>query len=62
MARLEPKNDDIAPKTNVPTIAPKLDMEDIHDSCSFVIGPVMRGVLSENSIGIAGDNHPTIQP
>lgn len=32
----------------------------IHESSSFVNGPVLRGVLFERSTGKAGENHPNV--
>lgn len=58
MDRLQPINEDIAPKTNVPTIAPIEFIELIHDNSSLVIG-LSSGVLSDRSIGSAGDSQPT---
>lgn len=62
MARFEPICDDMNENMNVPTIAPKEDMEEIHDSCSLVIGPVISGVVSEKSMGKAGLSHPMMHP
>lgn len=62
MERLDPINEDKTPKMNVPTNAPQLDIELIHDNCSLVIGPVESGESVDSSIGRAGDSHPTIQP
>lgn len=47
---------------NVPQTEPKLLIEPIHDSSSFVSGPVMRGVLFDRSTGNAGEVHPKVPP
>lgn len=62
MERLDPINADKTPKMNVPTNAPQLDIELIHDNCTLVIGPVVSGVSVDRSIGSAGESHPTIHP
>lgn len=62
MALFEPINADIKPHINVPTIAPTLFMAPIIESSSFVIGPVLRGVFSDNSTDNAGDSQPKIHP
>lgn len=62
MARFDPIWADIAPKMKVPTIAPKLLIELIHDSSALDIAPVTKGVSSERRTGKAGDNHPTQHP
>lgn len=50
------------PNMNVPTKAPILLIELIHEISSFDMGPVINGVLSDNNIGNAGLNHPTMHP
>lgn len=57
MARFEPISADIVPQMKVPTIAPTLFMAPIHESSSFDIGPLLRGVSLDNNTGNAGDNH-----
>lgn len=62
MLRLAPQNAVIVPKIKVPHTLPKLLIEPIHDSCSFVMGPVMSGVLFESRTGNAGETQATHAP
>lgn len=42
----------------VPEIAPITFMDPIHESCSFVKGPVFNGVAFDISLSVAGEIHP----
>lgn len=56
MHRFEPNNAVSAPIMKVPHVEPKLLIAPSDESCSFVIGPVVRGVESDRSTGNTGDN------
>lgn len=62
MHRLDPSNIVSPPNRNVPNVLPKLLIEPIQDSCSFVMGPVVSGVSFDKSVGNAGETHPTQAP
>ena len=62
MLRFAPQKAVSVPKMKVPKTDPKLLIEPIHDSCSFVMGPVVSGVLFESRTGSAGETHPTLVP
>lgn len=58
----EPYNVENIPFINDPLIAPMLFIEAAQDNCSVVNGPVVSGVLSDKSTGIAGESQPTLHP
>lgn len=62
IVRLHPKHADMTPNVNEPHMAPIEVIEPTHEICSFVNGPDMSGVSSEESFGRAGDIHPRIVP
>lgn len=62
IALLHPKYDIMNPKMNVLIIAARELIDPIHDSCSFVSGPVLSGVFSDKSVGKTGDNQPFMLP
>lgn len=62
MVRLQPKNDVMNPNVNELIIEPMVEIDPIHDTWSFVRGPVINGVSRDKRIGVAGAYQPTMQP
>lgn len=58
IARLQSKNDVMNPNVSPEQIAPRVLIEPSQLSCSFVSGPVFKGVEVDIKSGVAGDNHP----
>lgn len=46
----------------VPTIEPRLEQDPSQETSSFVNGPVVKGVSSDNNTDRAGENQPAIVP
>lgn len=62
MDRLLPRTDARYPITTAPHTPPTVFTDPIHDTCSFVNGPVFNGVESCVNVANAGETHPTIAP
>lgn len=58
IARLHPKIVVINPNVKPEKIAPRVLIEPSQESCSFVSGPVFKGVKLDIRIGVAGDIQP----
>lgn len=61
-ARLEPISDIKNPREIAPTRPPMQFIDPIFDTCSFVKGPVIKGVSSDVNFANAGDIHPMTRP